>query len=424
MESVKKLFTLKKVESKPKSPNYTDENHGEQVRITYYQSGYGASKKASGSPITLRTGLHNLYNSFEDQCRKQLAEQQRLKQPYREEQERQRTELKKRETAIVIYEEQENNINRDIEIKKHEMVDVKQNPDHFGIDADKRPKAQFYIGLFILLPISIYLLVFYISASYSAFFKEFSNTSLTAAIFDPNALTNAIKASWLEGLLVITIPFVFMGLGYVIHMVQKRKGLASYLKIGLLFLVTFLFDGLLAYIIEKKIYDFNRTPSSEPYGLTVALEEAEFWMIIFAGFVVYIIWGLVFDFVMKEYENVDKIKAFIRAKKEELRNLLDNKTELLQNIDKIKHEITSITGKISELQSQIDGFVFPVKEYLHYHYQYKEGWYQFINSELAMTHDKKQQLLDECEMVSAAHLNEHQLNQMDHQHLLFTKKQL
>ncbi|EZH75764.1 hypothetical protein ATO12_02975 [Aquimarina atlantica] len=420
MESIKKLFTLKT--SKSKVNNIENQENREQIRITYYQSGYGAAKKSSGSPITLGVGLHNLYNSFENQCRKQLAEQQRLKQPYKEEQERQKTELKKRETAITIYEEHEKRINATIETKKHDMINVKQNPDKYGIlDVDKRPKAQFYIGLFILLPITIYLLVFYISASYSAFFKEFSNDSVTAAIFDPNALTNAIKASWLEGLLVITIPFVFMGLGYIIHMLQKNKDIKVYFKIGVLFLTTFLFDGLLAYQIEKKIYEFNKTLNSDSYSLPVALKEAEFWMIIFAGFVVYIIWGLVFDFVMKEYENVDKIKAFIRAKKEELVNLFNKKSELLENTNKVKHEITSIVGKIAELQSQIDGFVFPVKEYLHYHYQYKEGWYQAINAELALPHKEKAELLDKCEEVSKTHLTEHNLNQMDFQHLVFAK---
>ena len=419
MESIKKLFTLKKSNFKIHESQDSEEDR-EQVRITYYQSGYGASTKASGNPVVLRTALHNLYNSFEDQCRKQLEEQQRLKQPYKQEQERQRTELKKRETAITIYEEQEKSINGNIESRKFEMIDVKQNPDNYGIDADKRPKAQFYIGLLLLIPITIYLFVFYISASYSAFFKDFESDSVTAAIFDANAFSKAISDGVLEAIFVGTLPFVFMGLGYLVHMFQKNKNKLSFIKIGALFLLTFVFDVILAYLIERKIFLYNAV-LGEKFSPEIAIKSVNFWGIIFAGFVVYIIWGLVFDFVMHEHENVDKIKAYIRNKKEELKNLLYKKSELKESIDKIKHQITAIKGEIAELQSKIDGFVFPVKEYLHYHYQYKEGWYQAIQAGLALPHKEKNELLDKCEEISKIHLTEHKLNEMDFQHLLFTK---
>jgi hypothetical protein len=359
--------------------------------------------------------------SFEDQCRKQKMEQDKLKQPYREEQEKNRTELKKSEAAIGIYEKKEQDINDNIDQIKNEIIEVKRNPDKYGIEEGKGLKAQFYIGLILLLPITLYVLVFYISASYSAFFKEFSNDSLTAAIFDADAFTNAFKASWLEGVLVTTIPFVFMGLGYVIHMVQKGKGLKNIFRLISLFAITFLFDSLLAYIIEKKIYEFNKTTESSPYNLNIALGEPEFWMIIFAGFVVYIIWGLVFDFVMKEFENIDKIRAFIRGKKENLLNLEKLKTEYANKINDFKQQIVTINGKISELQSKIDGFVFPVKEYLHYHHQYKEGWFQAIGTELALPYKEKEELLQSCELYSEEHLSKLNLVDPDFQHLVYSK---
>ncbi|WP_278020743.1 ABC transporter permease [Flavobacterium ginsengisoli] len=393
MKPLTHLFSLKKSENSSFKVLEENEEDREQIRITYYQSGFAASVKATGKPIVLKACLQNLYMSFEDQCRKQKMEQDRLKQPYREEQEKNRTELKKSEAAIGIFEKKEQDITESIDQIKSEIIEVKRNPDKYGIEEGKGLKAQFYIGLILLLPITLYVLVFYISASYSAFFKEFSNDSLTAAIFDADAFTNAFKASWLEGVLVTTIPFVFMGLGYVIHMVQKGKGIKNILRLVSLFAITFLFDSLLAYIIEKKIYEFNKTTESSPYNLNIALGEPEFWMIIFAGFVVYIIWGLVFDFVMKEFENIDKIRAFIRGRKENLLNLEKLKTDNLNKINGFKEQVVAINGKISELQSKIDGFVFPVKEYLHYHHQYKEGWFQAIGTELALPYKEKEELL-------------------------------
>jgi chaperonin cofactor prefoldin len=420
MESIKKLFSIK--DNTPNlQPLLEDTDDREQIRITYYQSGFASSSKASGKPIVLQACFQNLFSSFEDQCRRQLAEQEKLKQPYREEQEKLRTELRKLETGLGIFEKKEADVVESIEAVKKEIVDVKHNPGNYGVDADKRPKAQFYIGLFVLLPITLYLLVFYVSASYSAFFKEFTDDMLSAAIFDKDAFNNAFNDSWLEGLLVITIPFVFMGLGYVIHMMQKGKGFMNFLKLGGLLLITFLFDALLAYQIEKKIYDFNKTLNSPPYDLQIALTEAEFWMIIFAGFVVYIIWGLVFDFIMKEYENIDKIKVFIKNKKEEILNLKNTKATIDEKIEGFRHQMTEVNGKISEIQAKINGFIFPIKEYLLYHSQYKEGWFQAINTEIALPTKQKNELLEECERISTEYLAKMNLSDPDFQHLVYSK---
>lgn len=421
MGTINKLFKLKK-KTEPTTDGWdaTTEDAREQLRVTYYQSGYGASKKAYGNPVTFGTGLLDLYNSFENLCRKQLNEQKKLKQPYIEEQEKQRTELKKRETAFHIYEDQIEALDTKMESLKFEISDVKLNPDNYGVDADKRPKAQFYIGLCLLLPITIYLFVFYISASYSAFFKDFETDSLTAAIFDANALSKSISDGWLEAVFVGTIPFVFMGLGYLVHMFQKNKGWRSFLKLASLFLLTFAFDVILAYLIEKKIFLFNAV-LGQKFTAMDALQSVNFWGIIFAGFVVYIIWGLVFDFVMKEHENVDKIKAFIRNRKEDIKNTITKKTDLISRKEKVKQDITSIKGVISELQSKIDGFVFPVKEYLNYHYQYKMGWYQAINSELKFPMNQLDEIRNQCEEVEKKHLENLNLVDMDFQQLVFAK---
>ncbi|SRX54812.1 ABC transporter permease [Aequorivita sp. CIP111184] len=419
MAAINNLFKLKtKVATKP-IEDETQEAR-EQVRITYYQNGYGASAKASGNPTTFRVALHNLFSSFEELCRKQLNEQRLLKQPYIEAQEKQRTELKKRETALSIYEDSKDNLDKDLDKHKFEIVDVKQHPDKYGIDSDKRPKAQFYIGLFLLLPITIYLFVFYISASYSGFFKDFETGSLTAAIFDSNALGKAIEDGWLEAVFVGTIPFVFMGLGYLVHMFQKSKGWRAFVKLTFLFILTFTFDLILAYLIEKKIFLFDAV-LGEKFTPTDAVQSVNFWGIIFAGFIVYVIWGLVFDFVMKEHENVDKIKAFIRGQREEIKNIENKKNELTTQIEEIKKDISQINGVISELQSKIDGFIFPVKEYLHYHYQYVEGWYQAINSELKFPIKQLDDLHVKCEEVAKTHLEVLNLNNIDFQNIIFEK---
>ena len=418
---VRKLFALKKPNEPAAVIREDDEQDEQKIRITYYQSGYGAALKAMGSALNFRACLENVYGSFEQQCRDQEAQQQRLKQPYIDDRTRKQSELKNTEAAISILEEKKQHLDEKINTAKNEIEDVKSRPDKYGLDSSKKPKAQFYIGLLLLMPITLYLFVFYISATYSAFFKDFANDSLSAAIFDPQAFDNALKAGWLEAILIFTIPSVFLGLGFIIHMVQKSGGLKSSLRLVALYIVTFLFDGLLAYQIEKKIYDFNKTPESLPYNLKIALGEAEFWMIIFAGFVVYIIWGLVFDITMKEHENLDKIRGYINTRLSEIKLLEASRNEVIAEISSLKQKMVELSGKITELQATIDGFVLNLKQYLLYHHQYKEGWFQAVTSDIALSHQRQQELLAECEAVALEHLGRLNLINPDFQNIVYAK---
>ncbi|WP_282032232.1 ABC transporter permease [Winogradskyella eximia] len=420
MGALKNIFTLKKKADPIPVSNENDDSR-DQIRISYYQSGFAAAQKATGKPIVLKACLQNVYNSFEDQCRNQKIEQENLKKPYYEEIERQKSEIKKLETAKEINDDKQDKCNNQLAQIREDIIDVRINPDNHGLIVEKNPKVKFYIGLILLLPITLYLLVFYISASYSVFFKEFNDDSLSSAIFDAQAFTKAMQDGALEAILIVTIPFVFMGLGYIIHMMQKIPGAASVIKLSLLFLITFLFDGLLAYVIEKKIYEFNRTPSSPDFDLSIAIKESEFWVIIFAGFIVYIIWGLVFDFVMKEHESLDKINVFINAKKKEVANIKTQLKELVLKNDNLKSKITEVKGKTSEAQSKIDGFIFPVKTYLHYHHQYIEGWFQSIGTEIALPKKQKDELLESCQAICNEHLAKLNLNEGSTQNTIYSQ---
>lgn len=307
----------------------------QEEKQTYYDNGYSCAINANGNSVIFNRCLDDIYEKFKEKCREDEKEQQRLNAPYIAEQERQKTELKKKETLQFIKEDELKEIENLIIQIDNDISNVRNNPERYGVEATKKPMAQFYIGLIILLPITIYLLVFYMSASYSAFFKQFETTSLVESIFDANALAKALNDGFLEAIFVSTIPFAFMGLGYLVHMFQKEKG-AGIFKIAAMFAVTFIFDSILAYQIEAKIYELTKTLSDPAFDLKIAFTKVEFWGIIFAGFVVYIIWGLVFDFVMKEHDNIDKIKLFVSKLKEDKQNLLNRKSEIMALINELK----------------------------------------------------------------------------------------
>lgn len=380
----------------------------QSIKITYFQRGFGDSKDAMGHPSSFAAGLRDLYESYKEKCRAADREQSLLKQPMVEEKNRVVTETERKETFLSIKQAEVDDLSSKIETIDQQVADVKITPSKYGIEADKRPKAQFYIGLAVLLPITAYLVVFYMSASYSAFFKAFSTDNLTAAIFDAQAFNKALKDGAMEAIFVSTIPFAFMGLGYLIHMFQKSKAIV---KIIALFTVTFIFDAILAYQIEQKVYDFNRTLSSPDFDVQNALQSVGFWGIIFAGFVVYIIWGLVFDFIMKEYDNLDKIQQFIRKLQEDKANLEKRLAEIKNSMATVTEEITGLKGKVRELQAQIDGFIFPKQKYLVLHAKYVKGWIKAIFKEIALPRSEKDRLIHSCQEAELAHLKHYSLGE-------------
>ena len=247
MSALKKLFALKNNDYK--STEKPQKEDVKKVKLSFFESGYGSSKQSQGNHRVFKVCLEEVYMDYKGKCRENLDLQNELKSPYIEEKGRCEIELKKRKTARALIEESIKVIEEKIITFKNEIAEVKHNPEKYVEDVDKKPKAQFYLGLIVLIPITFYLLVFYMSASFSAFFKNFDTNELTSAIFDGKALSKSIEGGWLEGVFIVTIPFAFMGLGYLVHMFQKHKKWTSYLKIAILYAITFIFDAILAYQI-------------------------------------------------------------------------------------------------------------------------------------------------------------------------------
>ncbi|PKF75072.1 beta-carotene 15,15'-monooxygenase, partial [Chryseobacterium sp. PMSZPI] len=312
-------------------------------------------------------------------------------------QETKEEQLKNKDTEIESYQ-------LTIETLKGEILDLPRNPEKYNVKATRGASAKFWIGFILLIPITLYLTTFYISTSYSAFFKGFdAKSTIIQSVLDAQAFSKAWNEGAIEGAFVTLIPFVFLGLGYLIHMFWENKTRANYIKLGLLFIVTFIFDSILAYEIESKLYELNKTFDSPLFDIKIAFTKIQFWGIIFAGFIVYIIWGLVFDFVMKEFREKDKIRneQEIRQKKidffQEKINVLKKETEEIQTyIGTIKETIIKTRGRIEELQNVIDGVIIPTKDYKLYASEYVQGWITFIGEKIAVSRTEKQTMIDEC----------------------------
>ncbi|MFN0254445.1 beta-carotene 15,15'-monooxygenase [Pedobacter ureilyticus] len=416
---IKNIFRLKSIlPTQTEKPENNTEEGEEARRRTYHETGFRDSSRNMGTAQVLSICLDAIYAKFQNEEKLQIDKQRLAKEPYINEQKNKETEIK---ALIVSRENKEEQINRlndkikgikeNVETLQFEINDLPRDPEKYHVKAEKGATTKFWVGLIILVPITLYLFTFYISTSYSAFFKSFDpDSNLMANVLDPKAFEKAWLDGPLEGAFVMLIPFVFLGLGYLIHMFSENKNIVNYFKIAILFITTFIFDAILAYQIEDKIYELNKTFDSAPFDLSIAFTKIQFWGIIFAGFVVYVIWGLVFDFIMKEHREKDKIKhqqykrqQDILIHKEKINDFNKEKEILIKELENIRELIAKAQGRVLELQRIIDAVIIPTKEYALYASEYVQGWVTFITEKLFVSRTENQNLIKECMDIYNTH---------------------
>ena len=342
----------------------TEENSGDNLlanddleeKMTYQQWGFVQAGKNKAAINALEPCLYSVVQSKKIE----MANDEQLQQKHRAEVEQQIADLNGdkavNENDLKSTEETLSFEEKKIEEYKREIDDIKADPTKV-LNGESPSKANFIIGSFIILMLTIYLFVFYSSASYSAFFKIFTiEDGAVDAIFDAQAMSKALDQSITELLLICLIPAIFLGLGYLIHRFsnerKKQKGSSFSVAMSILitiFLltVTFMFDAILAYSIDEKIYELNKYPGDPNFSVSIAASDVRFWLIIFSGFVVYLIWGLVFNFVMDAYYKLDKVRNRI--------NVLESKiTESKKQCKSLKEKIQELKNMISKIDAQIN----------------------------------------------------------------------
>ena len=178
-------------------------------------------------------------------------------------------------------------------------------------------------------------------------------------MFNPQAFNKAFGASVTMGLLMLTFPVVFLGLGFALHFFTEQKNKWKYLKMASIVLVTFCFDCILAYKIGQMLHNMAVITGSallgEEYTINMALHDPNTWAVIFCGFIAYIIWGIVFDMAISAYNNMTSNKIELAAIDEKISTLkADISThknavaQLDQNINAENGAIINLTHKLNQ----------------------------------------------------------------------------
>ena len=114
--------------------------------------------------------------------------------------------------------------------------------------------------------------------------------------------------------------------------------------------------------------------------IEMAIKQVNFWLIIFAGFVVYLIWGLVFSFTMSEYEKMDKVRYAIKNKE---KKLADYKTEckrIKEKISNLQTEKNNNQGEIGKLKIQVESYILYFNDVREGINNYFAGWIVYLKA--------------------------------------------
>ena len=365
--SIKNLFVTK-AEPEPiqndtvTSPQNVIEisNHARKIGETYNQYGFRVAGLSEGNPHTLFPCLQSVCWGIRKEQETDATLQQELQTKLTTKKAELETERKNKEEEYNASKEKQKEIKDEIQSQKNKLADLE--------DSRYRRNRDAWIVLLttsvLLIPFTVYFFIFYSSVAYSAFFKEFNinmlgdsgDFKLSQAIFDAAAIPNAWTDGWGELLFILFMPIIFLAFGFVLNRWERENGWLRYIKIPSLIFVAFVFDSLLSYAICKKIYNLDSMMSladRPEYNISLAAHDPDFWVIIFLGFISYLIWGIVFGYFMKAWENLD----LNQIRKKEIEDKINKLTKDLDlenaNGLNLKSQIASIGPKISEIDSQM-----------------------------------------------------------------------
>lgn len=276
-------------------------------------------------------------------------------------------------------------------------------------EKNKQAVVKFWIGCFILLILTVYLFIFYSSTFYSAFIHTPEDVS--SAMFDPQAIPNAFSHGIMSGLFLCTVPIIFLGLGFGLHYISEQQGIGKYIKSGALVLVTLMFDCILAVAIAKGLYQVwasNTWGSAPPFTLSMAASDLNVWAVIFCGFIVYMIWAVVFDLTMTAYGDIHSNKSVIiklkQQIKQERKNVDDTKNEILKNEGEIQQLIVQKNNILSQMT------IIPINTNVIFNVfsQFYQGWMTTLNAvglEADKENDCKLSYARECKNLLGIDIN-------------------
>ena len=310
----------------------------EDHKATYHDFGFKSAQYATSKPDTITNFLENVYEKF---LNEQRLDEQGLKDRISKlRAEVQQKRAKRNETTAEISSNKQFKEDKEKEIEDMEIekIDIKNGE---GESGDTIP---FVIAAFITIFLTFYLFVFYSSSGYSAFYgvKEHS-----IGFINPNVFTDATNKGGGVIALIVLFPVIFLGLGFLIHdSIEKNKKNdlngkpRQYATIAALLFITLVADAFIGYKISQGMHvnEFNDGLTDELWKFSMIYSDINFYLVIILGFVVYVIWGFLLNYVLSH--------TYLKTENEKIKLMIEN---LNSKITEKKKELADIVSKINNL---------------------------------------------------------------------------
>ena len=256
-----------------------------------------------------------------------------------------------------------------------------------------------YVSLTILL--TAYLIFFYSSSIYSAFFRNPESmianagsdiTMLLDSIFDTKGiftLSSALLFSYLGS-------FIFFAIGMAPHSILNGDGNFKKTKAAIIIFMAFIADSALAFKIDKGLHDLKMmagVPDADWHFYT----SINFYLVLLFGFAAYLVWGFMFEMMLKEKtkKSADiKAAIIIKGLKEEISLLRIELSNLEARIIELETQLKSIESQLEQLKKELEKRLQNPDALSQNLTSFYMGWQQYLNNTTEFINEK-----DLCEQT-------------------------
>ncbi|MBN1599178.1 MAG: cell envelope integrity protein TolA [Bacteroidales bacterium] len=342
-------------------------------RVNLHDFGYAKSGNVQGDPDIYASYLERILNGdLVDENFRGLTEKDRnVKRDRIKELEKKQIEAEKENEKITA---EIKNKEKQIEDHRAKLLKIREKraEDNEELFQNTFSPFKFGVNVFILVALTLYLFFFYVSAAYKALYVDFEKIATNLAeglstgsiMPDPYELTEALRFNYL----LLLVPFVFYAFGWAFHIFLEMKNKAKFILLGLLIAVTFTVDLLIALIIHN-----NTESAKELMGLASLKwsHNPTFYIILFLGFLVYIVWSILLDSLLREWKKREvtlNLKRILKHLRKDIKIL----SAKLLPVDEVKKEIERLTNEVNTLvQGNLKGYID----------QFTTGWISYLAPE-------------------------------------------
>lgn len=318
--------------------------------------------------------VDEIYNEKEEHLLKQQVKNKIIAK----DEEKEKVDGEKR-TSIEV---SKPSIEKKIKDLNDEIQQTKLDLEDNKIETGYQPEKYFmYAGLTFLL--SFYLLFFYASAIYASFFRN-AGTILKMAgddialyldsIFDVKGIFTPSPVL----LIVYLGAFLFFAIGLIPHNIEGKN---KKLNIGLAVFGAFIADSLMAYKIDLGIHDLKVMAGVANADWSF-YSSINFYMVLLFGFCAYLVWGYMFEMMLKEKNKKTgdaKAALIIKGLKEEIKTLKNELHVLEAKIIELETQIKNILSQLEQLKKDLESRMLNPDALSQNLTSFYMGWRQYLN---------------------------------------------